>query len=136
MLVAIVAAVATILIFVLYGRTESESKAARDFMVALSHGKTAELAKLSFIEGDSEEQLKAKWDKSFTFAKQYRFVWVIKRSAKASENEASVSLGVWRNAGNPSTYEEKYDLPLSRINGKWKVDVKGISRTMFPALPR
>ena len=77
------------------------------------------------------------WDFAIhTAGKHYVFFWRITADQLADENSGSVKLQVTRNASQPGAFEEAYALPLTKINGDWKVDVSAINREMFPGLPR
>ncbi len=47
-----------------------------------------------------------------------------------------VRMMVIRNAERDGAYEEKFELPLVKKDGKWKVEVLGLDRRLYPGLPR
>lgn len=114
----------------------SPSSVANDFMVALAHGDVKQLGELSYIEGDSPQQLEDAWKVTLDRGKYYRFFWRVKNSVQPTPDQATVTMDFQRNADQSSSYPEDYALNLVRVGGKWKVDVRQISRTMFPGLPR
>lgn len=130
--IALVAAVSVL--FLLAG--ESPSGVAARFLTALQKGDTKTLAELSFLEGKSPDQMKADWDQTYSYSKYWRFAWEIQDTAEQDPDNATVRLQWVKKADSPSAYAEKYELPLVKKDGHWKVDVRGISREMYPALPR
>lgn len=111
------------------------------FMDALARHDVEKLVELSYIEStdpakieEEKKDLRAQWDFSVNVAgKHYPFFWTITGANNATETHSSVVVQI--NKGGPNGYDEKYELPLEKVNNKWKVDVKAISKTMFPALP-
>lgn len=123
---------------------EEPSSVAAQFMSALARHDAKKLAELSYI-GKTEpaeiesarEKLQKDWDFCVnTAGKYYTFAWRISGSRKASEDSASVSLQVKRNIAAGGSYDEKYELPIEKEGGKWKIVASGISSEMFPGLPR
>ncbi|MBN9501888.1 MAG: hypothetical protein BGO01_09580 [Armatimonadetes bacterium 55-13] len=132
LMVAVVAAV--VVLFLLAG--DSPSAVAGRFLGALAKGDEKTLAQLSYMDGRSEQEMEAEWKETYENAKYWRFVWKINDTKEQDANNATVILGWYKNAASPGTYEEKYELPLVKKDGHWKVDVLGISREMYPGLPR
>ena len=109
---------------------------ANDFMVALAKGDIDTLTELSSFQGATKEQLKEKW--RFTIeevAPHYMFAWKILSVARSDENTAAARMMVRRNADRGG-FDETFQLPLVKENGEWKVDVRSISRAMYPGLPQ
>ena len=115
----------------------SPANAAGEFMDALVRGDSAKLTELSYMQRDSKEDIRKKWDYVFeTVAKHYRFQWMPVSSKELSDDSAAVVFFVEKDVGSPSAYAQKFELPMVKQDGKWLVDVRGISREMFPGLPR
>jgi hypothetical protein len=123
---------------------EEPGSVAAQFMSALAKHDAKKLAELSYI-GKTEpaeieatrEKLQKDWDFCVnTAGKYYTFRWRISGARKANEDSASVTLQVQRNLVSGGSYDEKYELPMEKEGGKWKVDATGISSEMFPGLPR
>lgn len=138
-LVSLLAVVAVVLlvIVVAFGQ-ESLSTVGARFMGALARHDVDALTEMSYM-GDnvSKEDIRKKWDFAVnTAGKYYRFQWKIVGTLQANDREGSVRMQVTRNSDNPGGYEENYQLPMMKIGDKWKVYVPGISREMFPGLPR
>ncbi|GEM_PF-513533 len=134
LLVAILGAAA--LAMVLFFNQESPGEAGARFMDALARGDVKQLTADSYAPGKSQEELSKDWQFATQVAsKHYLFFWTIVSSTVQSEDSAVVKVQVQRNFG-PGSYDENYGLPLHKRNGKWKVDASGISREMYPALPR
>lgn len=115
---------------------ESPATAANRFMVALAKGDVPQLMESSFYDGD-RENLRKQWDFATGVAgTYYRFSWRILNTVNSDSRNASVDMFVWRNATSPMTFEERFQLPMVRVDGQWKVDIKSVSRKLYPALPR
>jgi hypothetical protein len=138
-LVPVIFALAVVIVgvmFLVLASSATPTSVANDFLVALAKGDTKNLASLGYIEGVSEDQAQKVWAKTIDRSMYYRFVWRIKNAAQASPSNASVQMDVVKNADGPGSYPDDYELPLVKIDGKWRVDVRGISRAMYPGLPR
>ena len=106
-------------------------------MTALSKGDVDTLTKMSLLGDKTEPEMHKEWEFAVnTAGKHYRFFWRITSELVSDENSGSVRMQISRNIDSPSMYEEAFQLPMQKVNGEWKVDVRGISREMFPALPR
>lgn len=137
-ILAIVAAVCAIAILGLFfmGRESLNSVGAR-FMTALAKHDVKTLSAMTFLDGSTPEEVEKQWDFAVnTAGKHYLFVWNITGATQATDTQGTVRMQVVRNAQSPSAFEEKFELPLVKVDGQWKVDVRNISRELFPALPR
>jgi len=127
--------VAAMIGILMFGQ-EGPSAAATRFLDALARGDVDTLTKSSFVSGKSDDELRKDWQFTTQVAgKYYRFRWQITSARVVDDNTADVRIQVDRNYG-PGSYEENYGLPLAKVNGAWKVDAGGISREMYPGLPR
>lgn len=120
----------------LLGR-DSMSSTCGKFLGALAKGDVETLTNLSYLGDKPKDDIKKQWE--FTLkeaAPHYRFMYRIENAKEQGPDSGAVSIKFWRNALMGSTYDEPYDIPMVRRDGKWLVDVKGLSRDMFPALPR
>ena len=116
---------------------ESLNTVASRFMSALSTGDVNALTENSYVGTESKDEIHKQWDYAVNdVAKYYRFTWRITGSMQQSEDSGAVRLSVAKNADSPGAYEENFALPVIKVNGKWLVDVRNISRDMYPALPR
>lgn len=123
--------------FLLLFSKESASVAAQRFMMALAKGDVETLTKMSSMPGRTEEDIRKQWEFATKEAgPYYRFVWQINRSNDSGPNTSAVVMDVLRNATDAQSYQEKYELPMIKENGVWKVEVSSISRGLYPALPR
>jgi hypothetical protein len=121
---------------ILMGR-QSVTTVAAKFMTALAKHDVDTLTEMTYLNGRDKAEVRKKWDFAVNDAgKHYLFMWRIASSKEADPNTASVTLQMVRNIRGSGSYEEKYDLPLVKENGEWKVDVSAISREVFPALPQ
>lgn len=116
---------------------QSVATVGSQFMDALARGDVNKLTEMSYMADLPKEEIRKRWD--FTVNKAapyYRFTWAITDSGETAGNAGYVRLNVTRNAGTPGGYDEPFELPLLKIDGQWKVDVRAISRDMYPGLPR
>jgi len=122
-------------IFVFAGRG-SPTSTAQEFMEALARGDTAKLTDLTYIRNGDKEAMRKGYDFATHEAGQnYSFLWRVKDEHQADANDASVQLSVIRNARGMASFEENFEIPLVRQDGKWLVDVGGINDLLYPALP-
>jgi hypothetical protein len=81
--------------------------------------------------------MRKKWDFAVNRAgKYYLFTYKITSARQIDENNAQVTMQFTKDAGDPSSYDAKYEIPLVKVGNEWKVDVKAISRELYPAIPR
>jgi hypothetical protein len=130
--VALVAAVLGLFLFA----GESPSGVAGKFLTALAKGDSKTLAELSYMEGLTTEQVEQRWKETHEVSKHWVFSYQIKDTKEQNATNTTVVLDWIKNAVNPSAYAEKFELPMVKRDGKWKVDVRGLSREMYPSLPR
>ena len=111
------------------------------FMDALARHDVDKLTELTNIQATDpktaeieRKRIHDQWDFSVNVAGQhYPFVWRVTSSNNSTETTATVTMMITRLSADG--YEEKYELPLEKVNGKWLVNVGSVSRAMFPALP-
>jgi len=128
-----IAMIATVLLFSRQSVTEVASR----FMSGLATGDVETLTKLTYLSEVPEDEVRKKWDFAVNEAgKYYRFRWQVLSAKENDDKTAAVRMYVWRNADSPASYEENFQLPLIKVDGQWKVDVRAISRDMYPGLPR
>jgi hypothetical protein len=130
-------AIAALLAFVLLFSRESVTAAGSRFMSALAKGDIDTLTDMTYLADESPEEIRRQWEFSAgDVSKHYMFAWKVLWGREADDNTASVRVEVMRNANSAASYGEPFELPLIKVDGKWKVDVANISRDMYPALPR
>lgn len=128
------AALAAVLLLV---RTDSPQAAADRFLTALAKGDAKTLAEMSFFDPARDAaRVEADWRKTLDRGEYFRFVWRQKATNLLPGDRATVAIQFVRDAGTRYAYEENFSLDLLRRDGRWKVDVLGLSREMYPALPR
>lgn len=116
---------------------ESPRRVADDFMTALEKQDVEKLTQLTYWGTHSEADVRASWTYTVGEAsKYYRFMYEVEDESRPDANSANIKLLVYRNALYGQSTEEHYDLPMMKENGKWKVRAGGISREMYPFLPR
>lgn len=121
---------------------DSPTSAAARFMGALARGDYKTVAATSEIVKRPNEDLEAarkRLEEEWKFAietagKHYRFRYRLMGQIVTGE-KAAVNMQVWKNY-SPNAYEENFDLPMVKDEGKWKVAVRGMSRKWYPAVPR
>jgi hypothetical protein len=122
---------------------ETPQTAAVNFMDALARHDVKKLTELSLInESDpaaaeaKRKKLEKEWDFSVNEAgRHFPFTWRVTSANATTETTGTATIQMLQDAVNPASYEMKFDIPLEKEGGKWKVDVGGISKLMFPALP-
>jgi predicted outer membrane protein len=129
---AIVAAV--VALFMLAG--DSPSGVAGRFLSALAKGDTKTLAELSYMEGLSQSEIESKWKATHDSSKYWVFAYAIKDVKEQDANNATVNLDWVKDIAGVSPEEGKAELPMVKREGKWLVDVRAISRNLYPFLPQ
>lgn len=132
-LVALVGIIGLLVLIAFSG--SSPASAAGAFMTALAKGDVDKLTDLTYQGQKTKDQIQKDWD--FTVHKAspyYRFTWQMKDEHFMSDKEATVKMDLYRNLG-PSSYPEHFELPLQKVDGKWKIRVESINREMYPFLP-
>lgn len=135
-IVALLLVVGAILIVILTSG-ESPSTAAVSFMRALGKGDVKALADRSYFNPErSRDDIEKDWQKTIDLGKYYRFIWRVDSDTRPTPDRATVKMTVMRDVDKGSAYDEPFSLDLIRQNGKWLVDVRSISRQLYPFLPR
>ncbi len=132
--ITIVLVAAVVGLFLLAG--ESPTGVGVKFLTSLAKGDTKTLADLSYMEGNTPQQVEEKWKQTKDATKYWMFAFSVKNTTLQDSDSASLVLDWIKNASNPSAYGEEFELPMVKVDGKWKVDVRAISREMYPALPK
>lgn len=116
---------------------ESPTTATVVFMNALGKGDVKTLADRSYFNPErSRDDIIKDWTKSIELGKYYRFIWKVDSDTRPTPDRATVKMTVMRDVDKGNAYDEPFSLDLIRQNGKWLVDVRSISRQLYPALPR
>ncbi len=121
-------------LFLLAG--ESPTGVGTRFLTALANGDAKTLADLSYMEGKSPAEIEGAWKETYESSKYWLFAYKVIGSTEQDSSSATIRLDWVKNIANPSAYAEKFELPMVKVDGKWKVDVRAISREMYPNLPR
>lgn len=126
-----------IIVVLFFMSGESSQAAASRFMNALGKGDVNTLASMSDIPGKSEDEIRKAWEHTTKVAgPHYIFTYKISSNLDANDQTSMVRMMVIRNAERDGAYEEKFELPLVKKDGKWKVEVLGLDRRLYPGLPR
>ena len=134
-------AIVVMVVASLFLAKEDPTATGGQFMDALARHDVDKLTELTLIDSADPQHIEAdkkhlhdEWDFCVNVAgEHYPFIWKVTNSNTAADGHASVTLEITKITNN--SYPEKFELPLEKVNGKWLVDVRGISRLMFPALP-
>lgn len=105
------------------------------FMAALARGDAKTLAESCMMEGVSQEDILKAWQQSVKDAEYYRFTYKI-TGVQQSGDTAQARMLVNRSPLSGGGYDENFQLDLKKVNGKWKVRLNGLSREMYPFMPR
>lgn len=115
---------------------ESPTLAGAQFMAALAEGDAEALTELSYRDDLSKEEMLEMWTYTTqVVAVYFTFTYGITGESKPSEDTAVVSMDYAKRAGMSGSYDERYELPMKLVDGKWKVEVFALNRKMFPGLP-
>jgi hypothetical protein len=134
LIILVVVAVAAVAIFLLAG--ESPSGVASKFLIALARKDAKEVAALSYMGPIDEAEKVKRWQKTLEATKYWRFNYAITDTSQQDANNATVRMKWIKAADQGGAFEEKYELPMVKKDGNWKVDVRAISREMYPSLPQ
>ena len=134
LVIAIAVVVGAIALFMMAG--ESPSGIAGRFLTALAKGDTKTLAELSYMDGLSQAEIESKWKETHESSKYWVFAFAIKDVKEQDANNATVNLDWFKDLGGIQPDEGKAELPMVKRDGTWKVDVRAISRNMYPFLPQ
>ena len=104
-------------------------------MSALAAGDVDPLNEITYMPGADKKEIREKWVYATEVAgKYYYFKWRIKGDQQSDDRTASVRVEVEK---NQQGYGDDYGLDIRKDeDGAWKVDVRSISREMYPGLPR
>ena len=136
LMVAGIAGIVAILVLFFVAGESAESAAVR-FMDALAKGDVKTLVAMSDSPDTEPAELEKQWEYTAKVAgPHYMFFYKINSSLNPTENTAMVRMMVSRNVNREGSYEEKFELPMIKRDGKWKVEVRGLDRRLYPNLPR
>jgi hypothetical protein len=106
-------------------------------MEALAKHDVDTLTKMTMMTGASQDNIRKQWDFSVNKAERYyEFGYRIESSAQANDHAASVKVQMTKDIDHPGSYEELMELPMVKVDGQWKVDVRALSRDFYNCLPR
>lgn len=112
---------------------ETPASAGTKFMDAFARGDAKALTELSYAPGESPESLQKKWEHTLNVAaKHYVFRWQTKGEQVINDQQANYLVMLDRQQG----YLEPFELPMVKENGRWKIAIYEVDRTMLPGLPR
>ncbi|HEY3782889.1 MAG TPA: DUF2950 family protein [Fimbriimonadaceae bacterium] len=115
---------------------DSPESAATQFFSALATGNVDKLVSLSDMGDETPDQVRAQWQfATHDAGKYYQFIFQVDSSSQTDATDASVKVQMLRNPDKPGGYMETFDIPMVKKNDGWKVDVRAVNRTIYPALP-
>jgi hypothetical protein len=136
-MVAVAVALLVAIVVLIFFAGESPAGAAGRFLYALQQRDVNTLTELSYVPEGDASHIQDDWNFTVNVANpNYRFTYRVLHVKELGGDEAVATVEMKKDAFSPAAYEENFQLPLVRKNGKWKVDVYNISRKMYPALPR
>lgn len=133
-ILGVVALLACVVVVLISGRESLGSVGAR-FMEALSKGDVNTLTDMTYAGVESQDQIRGQWTEAVGVSKYYNFTWKVLGADQSDPKSGAVRLSVVRDATNPGGYEQNYQLPLVRVGNEWKVDIRDVSRELYPDLP-
>ncbi len=114
----------------------SPSTSAGRFLTALQKKDVKTLVELSDVEEKDKATIEKKLSDTVNQAgRTYNFVWRIV-ATQLDGDSAIVKLMYIKNVDSPASYEENIDLPMTKVDGKWKVPIFEVPRKLYPGLPR
>lgn len=122
------------LLFAFSGR--SATAAASDFMSALAVRDASKLAEYSVIAKLDRAGREKAWTETLRHTKYFRFAWRVNTTRQDPDGAAIVVIDFVRHPDAPGATPELLQLPMTKQDGDWKVDVTQISREFYPYLPR
>jgi len=132
----VIGVIALLALIFLMQTTDSAGLRVDKFLTALGKADVKGIMATSTFGDEPAEVVRAKWEKCLERTEFYRFSWLIKSTSSTSPDEGNVSVEMYKDAGNISTYPSKAEIPVVRINNEWYVDVRAMDREIYPALPR
>jgi len=115
---------------------QSPEAAAKEFMAALAKGDVDKLTEMTYLP-EPESDIKSQWKHTFeTSARNYVFGWQFGSTEKDGSDRAVVRVTITEFRGPETHGNDEANLPLIRKDGKWMVDMRSLSRSFFPGLPR
>lgn len=136
-MIVVLSAIALAILGLLAFSGDSPNSVAGKFMKALGQGDVKTLADLSYYSPEQDRsQTEAEWSKTVKLGKHYVFAWRIVGDTRPAPDRSLVRIAVTKDVSAESSYEENFSLSMFKVGGKWLVDVRAMSRDMYPALPR
>lgn len=123
-----------VLVFTRGGTTPAQR--VHEFFAALDRGDINTILATSTFGDVPEEELRKKWQQTIDRAEYYIFAMQIKDTSFATPDEATVAVDMYQNAANPNVASKRFQIPVNKVNGEWKVDAQSLTRAVYPALPR
>jgi hypothetical protein len=111
------------------------STSAAEFLQALAKADAPTVARLSIIDDDDYETRLKKWQATLDRTEYYLWSYKILNTVLSSDKTANVRVEVIKNPTSSSPVIDKFELPMEKSDGEWKVVVPLISREMYPSLP-
>ena len=136
-MIVLLTAVAVAIFGLLATSGDTANSAAGKFLRALGKGDVTTLADLSYFSPEQgRSQTEADWSRTVKLGKHYIFAWRIVGDTRPAPDRSLVRIAVTKDVSSESSYEENFSLSMVKVKGKWLVDVRAMSRDMYPALPR
>ena len=115
----------------------SAGSTAGDFLRALQAGNVDRLTELSNVPKGEEAKLRKQWEFCIHAATPYyNFLWRSSFTKKITDEAEVVHIKLFKNADKPGSYDEDFEIPMVKVDGRWKVDIYRLTSKLYPALPR
>lgn len=114
----------------------SPAQRVHEFFAALDRGDIDAIMETSTFGDVPEAELREKWQQCVDRAEYYIFAMQIKATSFSTPDEATVAVEMFQNAGNPNAGSKRFQVPVIKVDGEWKVDARSLTRSIYPALPR
>lgn len=135
-LIAVIGGIA-LLLFSFIFKGSSPSGTASTFMEALTAHDIDKLTDLTYIQGKDKATIRKEWEFTLNTAAPYHvFNYELSPSVEDSPTDAQAKVVVKHIKYGTTAIDDNYMLPLTKVDGSWKVAVTSINREMFPGLPR
>lgn len=114
----------------------SPAQRVSQFFTALGKADIDTVLESSTFGERPDEEMRPKWEQCLERSKYYRFAMQIKETTYTNDEEATVAVDMYQNVTNVNIASKRFQIPVVKINGEWKVDARSLTRQAYPALPR
>lgn len=131
--IAVVCVLASLGVVMFSGENKGPETTANGFMSALAETDAKKLASFSYLDGQEEAAVQAKWEENLKRTRYFQFRWAFDGIETSSQETVIARINLKVAGDNDPTLHR---IPLLKVKDAWKVDVAAINRSFYPALPR